>query len=100
MRFCQQCGRFQSISEFEGNKKTCRYKLDIHNAQRRRKKICDGRAGGRVKKMCKTEPPPLPELPELETEPETELIWICNIREPSPILHFWDDDGDYTTMNW
>ena len=36
VRFCQQCGRFQSIDEFDGVKRTCRAKLKIHNALRRK----------------------------------------------------------------
>ncbi|KAG7667575.1 hypothetical protein Ndes2437B_g08220 [Nannochloris sp. 'desiccata'] len=35
MRFCQQCGRFQLLSEFEGDKRSCRAKLDLHNARRK-----------------------------------------------------------------
>lgn len=37
-RFCQQCGRFQALAEFDGTKKSCRRKLVLHNAQRRRKR--------------------------------------------------------------
>jgi len=36
VRFCQQCGRFQPIGDFEGNKKSCANKLQMHNAQRKR----------------------------------------------------------------
>lgn len=39
VRFCQQCGRFQALEEFEGSKKSCKKKLDSHNAQRKRKRI-------------------------------------------------------------
>jgi hypothetical protein len=35
-RFCQQCGRFQLLSEFDGDKRSCRARLDKHNARRRR----------------------------------------------------------------
>jgi len=34
-RFCQQCGRFHDISEFEGQRKSCRRKLKRHNERRR-----------------------------------------------------------------
>ncbi|KAI3424182.1 hypothetical protein D9Q98_009540 [Chlorella vulgaris] len=34
-RFCQQCGRFQDIAEFEGARKSCRRKLKRHNERRR-----------------------------------------------------------------
>ncbi|KAI7841238.1 hypothetical protein COHA_005075 [Chlorella ohadii] len=35
IRFCQQCGRFQLLSDFEGDRRSCRLKLDKHNARRR-----------------------------------------------------------------
>ncbi|WIA40482.1 hypothetical protein OEZ86_013837 [Tetradesmus obliquus] len=34
-RFCQQCGIFQLLSEFEGTRKSCRAGLEAHNARRR-----------------------------------------------------------------
>lgn len=34
-RFCQQCGRFHEIGEFEGTRKSCRRKLERHNQRRR-----------------------------------------------------------------
>eukprot|EP00887_Chlorella_sp_A99_P007360 scaffold2.g7360.t1 len=34
-RFCQQCGRFHDIVEFEGTRKSCRNKLKRHNERRR-----------------------------------------------------------------
>ncbi|KAL6762320.1 SBP domain-containing protein [Haematococcus lacustris] len=36
-RFCQQCGRFQPISEFEGVKRSCRARLQRHNDRRRKR---------------------------------------------------------------
>ncbi|XP_076916599.1 squamosa promoter-binding-like protein 2, partial [Bidens hawaiensis] len=35
-RFCQQCSRFQSMSEFDENKRSCRKRLYDHNARRRK----------------------------------------------------------------
>ncbi|XP_022997878.1 squamosa promoter-binding-like protein 12 isoform X2 [Cucurbita maxima] len=35
-RFCQQCSRFHSISEFDGKKRSCRRRLSNHNARRRK----------------------------------------------------------------
>jgi hypothetical protein len=35
-RFCQQCGKFQAAGEFDGEKRSCRERLDKHNARRRR----------------------------------------------------------------
>ena len=34
-RFCQQCGRFHEVGEFEGTRKSCRRKLERHNQRRR-----------------------------------------------------------------
>ncbi|KAI3730820.1 hypothetical protein L1987_61998 [Smallanthus sonchifolius] len=35
-RFCQQCSRFQSMSEFDEEKRSCRRRLSDHNARRRK----------------------------------------------------------------
>ncbi|KXZ41683.1 hypothetical protein GPECTOR_322g32 [Gonium pectorale] len=36
-RFCQQCGRFHVLSEFDGAKRSCRARLMRHNARRRKR---------------------------------------------------------------
>ncbi|CAD7698053.1 unnamed protein product [Ostreobium quekettii] len=36
-RFCQQCGRFHDLAEFDGNKRSCRSRLMRHNARRRKR---------------------------------------------------------------
>ncbi|GIL53352.1 hypothetical protein Vafri_9024 [Volvox africanus] len=36
-RFCQQCGRFHELSEFDGNKRSCRSRLQSHNVRRRKR---------------------------------------------------------------
>jgi hypothetical protein len=36
IRFCQQCGRFQLLDEFDGDRRSCRRKLEKHNERRRR----------------------------------------------------------------
>ncbi|CAD6248124.1 unnamed protein product [Miscanthus lutarioriparius] len=35
-RFCQQCSRFHGLSEFDQKKKSCRRRLNDHNARRRK----------------------------------------------------------------
>ncbi|KAG0446564.1 hypothetical protein HPP92_028771 [Vanilla planifolia] len=35
-RFCQQCSRFHSLSEFDEGKRSCRKRLDGHNKRRRK----------------------------------------------------------------
>ncbi|GAB4816875.1 hypothetical protein N2152v2_003921 [Parachlorella kessleri] len=37
LRWCQQCGRFQGLDEFDGDRKTCRAVLERHNARRRKR---------------------------------------------------------------
>jgi SBP domain len=37
LRFCQQCGRFHDVNEFDGDKRSCRARLLRHNARRRKK---------------------------------------------------------------
>lgn len=40
-RFCQQCGRFHDLGEFDGDKRSCRARLQRHNARRRKKGDCE-----------------------------------------------------------
>ncbi|CAO2829749.1 unnamed protein product [Amaranthus hypochondriacus] len=37
-RFCQQCSRFHTLSEFDQKKRSCRRRLSDHNARRRKPK--------------------------------------------------------------
>ena len=43
-RFCQQCGRFHDLTSFDGDKRSCRARLQRHNARRRKKCGADGPA--------------------------------------------------------
>ncbi|KAK7359652.1 hypothetical protein VNO77_01614 [Canavalia gladiata] len=36
-RYCQQCGKFHVLSDFDEGKRSCRRKLERHNTRRRRK---------------------------------------------------------------
>ncbi|XP_031114655.1 squamosa promoter-binding-like protein 16 isoform X1 [Ipomoea triloba] len=36
LRFCQQCSRFHSLTEFDEGKRSCRKRLDGHNKRRRK----------------------------------------------------------------
>ncbi|XP_061359655.1 squamosa promoter-binding-like protein 7 [Gastrolobium bilobum] len=36
-RYCQQCGKFHVLSDFDEGKRSCRRKLEWHNTRRRRK---------------------------------------------------------------
>ncbi|GIL59960.1 hypothetical protein Vafri_14603 [Volvox africanus] len=46
-RFCQQCGRFHTLSEFDGTKRSCRARLLRHNARRRKRPEHRGPGGDR-----------------------------------------------------
>ncbi|KAL2506723.1 Squamosa promoter-binding-like protein 7 [Abeliophyllum distichum] len=37
MRYCQQCGKFHILSDFDEGKRSCRRKLERHNKRRRRR---------------------------------------------------------------
>ncbi|WIA20148.1 hypothetical protein OEZ85_005998 [Tetradesmus obliquus] len=37
-RFCQQCGKFHAIEEFDGNKRSCRTRLMHHNNSRQQRR--------------------------------------------------------------
>ncbi|XP_010279431.1 PREDICTED: squamosa promoter-binding-like protein 7 [Nelumbo nucifera] len=38
-RYCQQCGKFHILSDFDEGKRSCRRKLERHNKRRRRKAV-------------------------------------------------------------
>ncbi|KAJ4967665.1 hypothetical protein NE237_014366 [Protea cynaroides] len=38
-RYCQQCGKFHILSDFDEGKRSCRRKLERHNKRRRRKSV-------------------------------------------------------------
>ncbi|KAG4945829.1 hypothetical protein JHK87_041836 [Glycine soja] len=40
-RYCQQCGKFHVLSDFDEGKRSCRRKLERHNTRRRRKPPAD-----------------------------------------------------------
>ncbi|KAK9079871.1 hypothetical protein SSX86_001544 [Deinandra increscens subsp. villosa] len=44
-RYCQQCGKFHVLSDFDEGKRSCRRKLERHNSRRRRK-LTDSNASG------------------------------------------------------
>jgi hypothetical protein len=44
LRFCQQCGRFQPLGDFDAAKRSCRARLQRHNARRRKRSRSEGYA--------------------------------------------------------
>ena len=51
MRFCQQCGKFQDLVEFDEGKRSCRERLKKHN-ERRRKRLDARYAAAMVVQMA------------------------------------------------
>lgn len=47
MRFCQQCGKFQSLESFDREKRSCRERLRRHNERRRKRVVPDGHVATR-----------------------------------------------------
>lgn len=50
-RFCQQCGRFHNLEEFDSDKRSCRARLLKHNARRRKKHPEGGATQPQVKRF-------------------------------------------------
>ncbi|XP_010524774.1 PREDICTED: squamosa promoter-binding-like protein 7 isoform X2 [Tarenaya hassleriana] len=48
-RYCQQCGKFHVLSDFDEGKRSCRRKLERHNNRRKRKPVDNG--GGSKKQQ-------------------------------------------------
>ncbi|KAK4795650.1 hypothetical protein SAY86_027976 [Trapa natans] len=46
-RYCQQCGKFHILSDFDEGKRSCRRKLERHNNRRRRKHVIPDNAVGK-----------------------------------------------------
>ncbi|KAM0962828.1 squamosa promoter-binding-like protein 7 [Malus sylvestris] len=46
-RYCQQCGKFHVLSDFDEGKRSCRRKLERHNNRRRRKPSASKGASGK-----------------------------------------------------
>uniref|UniRef100_A0A2P2PK15 Uncharacterized protein MANES_03G189400 n=1 Tax=Rhizophora mucronata TaxID=61149 RepID=A0A2P2PK15_RHIMU len=45
-RYCQQCAKFHMLSDFDGDKRSCRRKLERHNDRRRQPKVHEHRGPG------------------------------------------------------
>lgn len=45
-RWCQQCCRFQDIADFDDERRTCKWRLELHNRRRKRKPALDANAIG------------------------------------------------------
>ncbi|GFR44143.1 hypothetical protein Agub_g5309 [Astrephomene gubernaculifera] len=88
-RFCQQCGRFHELHEFDGNKRSCRSRLQSHNIRRRKRteeqlaiqaasESQVGQAGGTPLALP---PPPLAPLGQMPLQPHGLLGGQPNLTE-------------------
>ncbi|CAK7332905.1 unnamed protein product [Dovyalis caffra] len=50
-RYCQQCGKFHVLSDFDEGKRSCRRKLERHNNRRRRKPAESSKGGAGDKEV-------------------------------------------------
>lgn len=90
-RFCQQCGRFQPVEDFDEKKRNCRKRLEKHNSRRRKYLMTEdgskirkhGDMGGRIV----VNPPAVVEdtfsidIPILAAPGGTEQDWPDNGKE-------------------
>ncbi|XP_042449626.1 squamosa promoter-binding-like protein 16 [Zingiber officinale] len=76
-RFCQQCSRFHSLTEFDEVKRSCRKRLDGHNRRRRKPLPSSINSGTRF-------PPYSQVFPTSTTEPN--WVGIDNARFTHPIV--------------
>ncbi|KAG2499696.1 hypothetical protein HYH03_002631 [Edaphochlamys debaryana] len=71
-RFCQQCGRFQPLSDFTGKKKSCAARLEIVNARHRERAAQKGQT-----KRPEPQPPQWQEMPP---------VWPAIKAEPVDVV--------------
>ncbi|KAK7412609.1 hypothetical protein VNO78_04104 [Psophocarpus tetragonolobus] len=82
-RYCQQCGKFHVLSDFDEGKRSCRRKLERHNTRRRRKPPPE--SGGAA--CIEIDPVTLNEENSYDAEPpkdSSNLSTELNDKEASP----------------
>ncbi|XVE82016.1 hypothetical protein DITRI_Ditri15bG0113100 [Diplodiscus trichospermus] len=110
-RYCQQCGKFHLLSDFDEDKRSCRRKLEHHNRRRRRKPVgsktavnkesrgalqskdiaCDGEAGKDDLSLNS-------QIPEEEPAFESEDGLVSTHCSP-PILPSFNNDSVVTLID-
>ncbi|CAD5181447.1 unnamed protein product, partial [Musa acuminata subsp. malaccensis] len=78
-RYCQQCGKFHVLPDFDEGKRSCRRKLERHNKRRRRK---PNDLNSIVEKETDTQEDSLPDV-SFDGEPMKETVdeFTCNTAE-------------------
>ncbi|KAI8561527.1 hypothetical protein RHMOL_Rhmol04G0347100 [Rhododendron molle] len=91
-RYCQQCGKFHILSDFDEGKRSCRRKLERHN-NRRRRKPCESRVAGEREPHGLV----LADDEACENENGKESICLSNqIAEREPLLE--SEEGRISTL--
>ncbi|GMH40654.1 hypothetical protein BSKO_08558 [Bryopsis sp. KO-2023] len=84
-RFCQQCGRFHVLSEFDGVKRSCRARLERHNA-RRRKSSLNRRASSIAPSTLAKEESKGPDSGDSQYEVEMSQYEMEDVFQPSEAM--------------
>lgn len=91
-RYCQQCGKFHILSDFDEGKRSCRRKLERHNNRRRRKPID---SGGTVEKEIQGELISEDAAHDGEADKDS-LCLSSQLIEREPLLE--SEDGHFSTL--
>ncbi|KAJ0092186.1 hypothetical protein Patl1_25532 [Pistacia atlantica] len=92
-RYCQQCGKFHVLSDFDEGKRSCRRKLERHNNRRRRKSVDS-------KGAMDNEPLGATQSEDLGCESELGKDSLClssQITDQEPF--FESEDGHVSTLH-
>ncbi|KAG5240994.1 SQUAMOSA PROMOTER BINDING protein [Salix suchowensis] len=95
-RYCQQCGKFHVLSDFDEGKRSCRRKLERHN-NRRRRKPADSKASAGDKEV---QGDLLTEDTTATCDAEAEKDGLCSsgqMLEKEGLVE--SEDGHVSTMN-
>ncbi|KAI9195106.1 hypothetical protein LWI28_011737 [Acer negundo] len=92
-RYCQQCGKFHILSDFDEGKRSCRRKLERHNNRRRRKSV--GSKGALDK-----EPPGSSRSEDLVCDGDAGKDSLCiSSQLTDQEALFESEDGHVSTLN-
>ncbi|XP_038723090.1 squamosa promoter-binding-like protein 7 [Tripterygium wilfordii] len=90
-RYCQQCGKFHLLSDFDEGKRSCRRKLERHN-NRRRRKPCESRFDKQLHGEMQTD--------DVEGDGEPEKDTSCmNSQATEKETFFESEDGHMYSLH-
>ncbi|KAK3039036.1 hypothetical protein RJ639_027521 [Escallonia herrerae] len=85
-RYCQQCGKFHILSDFDEGKRSCRRKLERHNKRRRRKSTD-------TKVATEKEPQQVEQDDVVVCDDETGKDSICLSSQAAELERLLDSEG-------